>query len=69
MTRRGKNQDMFGQFAGSRQKTRRSLVSRLLTNPLIFDLLLAVTIVLAFALYQEAPPGTWTHIRRILTQW
>ncbi len=38
----------------------------LMSNPLIFDLVLAVAIVLAFALYQDSAPGTWALIKRIL---
>jgi hypothetical protein len=52
-----------------KRKTLCSLVSRLVSNQLIFDLALAGAIVLAFALYQEAPPGTWALIRRILGRW
>jgi hypothetical protein len=37
-----------------------------MSNPVIFDLALAVLIVLAFALYQETAPGTWALIKRIL---
>ena len=48
------------------QKSRCSLVSRLVSNPFVFDLMLAAATILAFALYQEAPPGTWALIRRIL---
>jgi len=51
------------------KKFRCSLVSELMSNPAIYDLALAVTIALAFALYQETPPGTWALIRRILGRW
>jgi hypothetical protein len=37
-----------------------------MSNPVIFDLALACGIVLAFALYQETPPGVWAMIRRLL---
>jgi len=50
-------------------KACRSLVSSLVSNPLVFDLALASSIILAFALYQEAPPGTWALIKRILGRW
>lgn len=49
-----------------KQTIRCSLVSKIVSSPLIFDLALGVLIVLAFALYQEAPSGTWALIRRIL---
>ena len=45
------------------------MARRLVSSPLIFDLALVSAIILAFALYQETPPGTWAHIRRILGRW
>jgi len=51
------------------QNACRSLVSRLVSNLVVFDLAVGGMIVLAFVLYQEAPPGTWTQIRRIIGRW
>ena len=47
-------------------KACRSLVSGMLSNPVVFDLTLACGSALAFALYQETPPGVWALIRRLL---
>jgi len=56
-----------------KQKAHRSLVSRLVSRlvskQIVFDLALAGAVILAFALYQEAPPGTWALIKRILGRW
>jgi hypothetical protein len=38
----------------------------MLSNPVVFDLTLACGSALAFALYQETPPGVWALIRRLL---
>lgn len=46
-----------------------SLVSRLVSKQIVFDLALASAAILAFALYQEAPPGTWALIKRLLGRW
>jgi hypothetical protein len=57
---------------GKKQKSPGSLVSRLrkiVSSPLIFELGLAAVSILAFALYQEVPPGLWALIRRILGRW
>jgi hypothetical protein len=45
------------------------LARRVVSDPLIFDLALAAGIILAFALYQEAPPGTLALIKRLLGRW
>ena len=56
-----------------KRKAPRSLVSSLarglVSKQIVFDLALAGAIILAFALYQEAPPGTWALIRRLLGRW
>jgi len=52
-----------------RKKSRCSLVSRLVSNPLTFELGLGALGILIFVLYQETPPGTWALIKRILGRW
>jgi len=37
-----------------------------MSNPILFDIALAILIILGFAMYQETAPGTWQLIKRIL---
>jgi hypothetical protein len=45
------------------------LARKVVSNSLIFDLALAAACILAFASFQEAPPGTWALIRRLIGRW